>query len=261
MTRVCERTNDRLSEGRSMSEPREDRFLIRMYDCRPDGLVKTNTLMQYMQEAAACHAEQLGLGIRELERRGWLWVLVNMRIEMSDTPGWGDEVIVATWPSGCSRLIAARDFIGRSPEGLELFRAASDWMILDRQTGRPKNIERLDLHLPPSGPKAIATAPSRVQPGEGYAQVGSLRVPFSAVDLNGHVNNTEYVRWALDAVHQHVGSLPEVHTIQFTYSAEVFAGDEIETLVRSDDNSPLGICIRKRTDGRVTNAFLMEICD
>jgi acyl-CoA thioesterase FadM len=58
--------------------------------------VKTHALMQYMQEAAACHAEQLGLGIRELERRGCLWVLVNLRIEMSYTPGWGDEVIVAT---------------------------------------------------------------------------------------------------------------------------------------------------------------------
>lgn len=243
-----------------MTEPREDRFLVRMYDCRPDGLVKTNTLMQYMQEAAACHAEQLGLGIRELERRGWLWVLVNMRIEMSGTPGWGDEVIVATWPSGHSRLIASRDFIGRSPEGLEFFRAASDWMILDRQTGRPKNIEHLDLNLPPSGPKAIATAPPRLRPVEGYAPVGAFRVPFSAVDLNGHVNNTEYVRWALDAVHQHLGNLPEIRTVQFTYMAEVFAGNEIETLVRVDANGPLSVCIRKQGKGSITNAFVLEIC-
>lgn len=244
-----------------MIEPREDRFFIKMYDCRPDGLVKTNALMQYMQEAAACHAEHLGLGIRELERRGCLWVLVNLRIEMSYTPGWGDEVIVATWPSGYTRLIASREFIGRSPEGLEFFRAASDWMILDRQTGRPKNLDRLDLNLPGSGPKALATAPTRLQPAEGYTQVCSLRVPFSAVDFNGHVNNTEYVRWALDAVHQHLGSLPEVRTIQLTYMAEVFAGDEIELQVRSHGNGPLSICIRKRKDGAGTNAFVMELSD
>ncbi|HSV99798.1 MAG TPA: acyl-ACP thioesterase domain-containing protein [Sedimentisphaerales bacterium] len=242
-----------------MSEPREDRFLIRMYDCRPDGQVKTSSLMQYMQEAAACHAEQLGLGIRELERRGCLWVLVNLRVEMSDTPGWGDEVIVATWPSGCTRLIASREFIGRSPEGLEFFRAASDWMILDRQSGRPKNLDRLDLNLPHGGPKAPAVPPTRLQPGDRCAHVCSLSVPFSAMDLNGHVNNTEYVRWALDAVHQHIGSLPEIRTVQLTYQAEVFAGDEIELLVCADPSGPLGVCIRKRRQDAVVNAFLLEI--
>ncbi|MEN6335717.1 MAG: acyl-ACP thioesterase domain-containing protein [Phycisphaerales bacterium] len=244
-----------------MIKPREDRFLIRMYDCRPDGLVKTNALMQYMQEAAACHAEQLGLGIRELERRGCLWVLVNLRIEMSYTPGWGDEVIVATWPSGCTRLIASREFIGRSPEGLEFFRAASDWMILDKQTGRPKNLDKLDLNLPQSGDKVLATPPARLQPVEGYTRVCSLRVPFSAVDFNGHVNNTEYVRWALDAAHQHIGDLPEIRTVQITYMAEVFAGDEIELLIRSDGNDHINLCIRKVKDGGAVNAFVMEAGD
>jgi len=244
-----------------MSEVREERFFIRMYDCRPDGLVKTSALMGYMQEAAAYHAEQLGLGFRELEHRGCLWVLVNLRIEMSDTPRWGDEVIVATWPSGCTRMIASREFIGRSPEGLEFFRAASDWMILDRQTGRPKNLDRLDLNLPQLGPKVLADATTRLQPNESYTHVCSLTVPFSAVDFNGHVNNTEYVRWALDAVHQHIGSLPEIRTAQLTYQAEVFAGDEIELLVHSDPSGPLGVCIRKRRQDAVVNTFLMEILD
>ncbi len=261
MAGTCERIHPRLCKGCSMSQPREDRFIIRMYDCRPDGQVKTSSLMQYMQEAAACHAEQLGLGIRQLERRGCLWVLVNLRIEVSDTPGWGDEVIVATWPSGCTRMIASREFIGRSLEGLDFFRAASDWMILDRQTGRPKNLDRLDLNLPQPGPKALATATTRLQPDDSYTHVCSLVVPFSAVDFNGHVNNTEYVRWALDAVHQHIGSLPEIRTAQLTYQAEVFAGDEIELLVHSDPSGPLGVCIRKRREDAVVTAFLMEILD
>jgi acyl-ACP thioesterase len=185
--------------------------------------------------------------------------LVNLRIELGDTPRWGDELIVATWPSGYSRLIASREFIGRSPEGLEFFRAASDWMILDKQTGRPKNLDRLDLNLPRSGDKALGTPPARLQPAEGYTSVCSLRVPFSAVDFNGHVNNTEYVRWALDAVHQHLGSLPEIRLIQLTYLAEVFAGDELELLVRPGGEGPLCVCIRKRRDDVDANAFVMEL--
>ena len=186
-------------------DSREDRFIVRMYDCRPDGRIKANALMLYMQEAAACHAEQLGVGFRDLDRRGCLWVLVNLRIEIAHMPKWGDQMIVTTWPSGYTRLMASREFIGRSPEGPEFFRAASDWMVLDKDSGRPKNLDRLELNLPQAGPKALATPPARLKPVENTQSVCTLRVPFSALDFNGHVNNTEYVRWALDAVHQKLG--------------------------------------------------------
>ncbi len=241
-----------------MVSPREDRFIIRMVDCQPDGLVKANALMLYMQEAAACHAEQLGLGFHDLEQRDCLWVLVNLRIEVMNTPRWGDQVVVTTWPSGYTRLIASREFVGRSPDGIEYFRAASDWMILDRESGRPKNLEKLDLDLPQDGPKVLAVAPLRLQPAEGYAEVCTLRVPFSALDFNGHVNNTEYVRWALDAVHQQLGRLPEIRTIQLTYLAEVFEGNQIETLIAVRGPGSIGVCIRRLSEGLGVNAFVME---
>ncbi len=237
--------------------PREDCFIVRMHDCRPDGAIKPNSLMQYLQEAAACHAEQLGLGFHELDRRDGLWVLVNLRIEIAHTPRWQDNMIVRTWPSGCRRLIASRQFTGRSPDGREFFRAASDWMILDKHSGRPKNLDRLDLNLPPDGPKALAADLTRLGAVEGYATVGALDVPFSALDFNGHVNNTEYVRWAFDAVHRKLGSLPEIHSIQLTYLAEVFEGDTIELLVRTGDHGGTYACIRKAGGG--ANAFLMEM--
>ncbi len=242
-----------------MVSPREDRFVIRMVDCQPDGQIKANALMQYMQEAAACHAEQLGLGFRDLEQRDCLWVLVNLRIELTHTPRWGDSMIVTTWPSGYTRLIASREFVGRAPDGCEYFRAASDWMILDRQSGRPKNLDRFDLNLPQDGPKALAVAPKRLQPAPGYTKVGTLRVPFSALDFNGHVNNTEYVRWALDAVHQHCGALPEIRMLQLTYLAEVFEGDGIEMLVADRGGGCVGVCARRVADGAAGNAFVMEL--
>ncbi len=238
---------------------REDRFVIRIHDCRPDGLIKANALMQYLQEAAACHAEELGVGFDDLDRWGCLWVLVNLRLELVCAPKWGDQIVVTTWPSGCTRVIASREFIGRSPDGREFFRAATDWMILDKHTGRLKNLARLDLNLPQTGPKALATGPVRLQPLDGYTGVCTLRVPFSALDFNGHVNNTEYVRWALDAVHQGLGRLPEVRSMQLTYLAEVFDGDEVELLLAAGAGDGIGVCIRKSDHDGGANAFLMEI--
>jgi acyl-ACP thioesterase len=240
-------------------DPREDRFLVEAFDCRPDGFIKPNALMQCLQEAAARHAEQLGFGFAELDRRDCFWVLANLRIEMTDTPRWGDCVTIRTWPSGFTRLVASREFIGQGSDGRELFRAASEWMILDKHRSRPKNLERLDLDLPPAGLKVLATELQRLRPAEAYAKACTISVPFSALDFNGHVNNTEYVRWALDGLHRQLGHSPVIRSVQATYLAEVFEGDEIEVLVAAEGGTPIRILERKSGGAAEANVFLLEI--
>ncbi len=240
-------------------QPREDRFTVKAFDCRPDGQIKPNALLQYLQEAAARHAEQLGVGLGDLNQRNCFWVLANLRLEVTAAPRWGDEVTIKTWPSGCTRLTASREFLGAGSEGRELFRAASEWMILDKQNSRPKNLTRLDLHLPPAGPKLLATPLPRLQAGAGYTPAWSLHVPFSSLDFNGHVNNTEYIRWGLDGLYHTLRRAPDVHALQATFLAEVFEGDEIEILVATDPGSPVRVLERRPGEPAAGNVFLMEI--
>lgn len=240
-------------------DPREDRFTVAAFDCHPDGSLKANALMQYLQEAAARHAVQLGVGFADLDRRGCFWVLVNLRLEMAAAPHWGDTIVVRTWPSGFTRLVAGREFLGTAPDGREFFRASSDWMILDKHTSRPRNLERLDLSLPRTGTKTLSVTLSRLRPADTYIPAGSLAVPFSSLDFNGHVNNTEYVRWALDALHATLGRCPRIRTLQMTYTAEVFEGNRIEVLTAPTSDAVIRLVERKTADGTDTNVFLMEL--
>lgn len=239
-------------------QAREDRFTVKTYECRPDGQIKLNALMQYMQEAAARHAEQLGFGFGDLNERNCFWVLVNLRAEIAHTPRWRDSVTIRTWPSGSTRMVASREFIGEGPEGRESFRAASEWMILDKHSGRPRNLNRLDLDLPPAGPKTLPGELSRLQPAEHYDMAYALRVPLSALDFNGHVNNTEYVRWALDGVYHKLGRSPEIRTLEVTYLAEVFEGDEVEVLTSTDGERGLHALVRRSGSVPETNVFLLQ---
>ena len=138
---------------------REEKFTIKSYECRPDGNIKTASLMQYLQEAAALHAEQLGFGFGTLNKINSYWVLSNIRIEIIRLPKWNDTITVKTWPSGYNRLIAAREFVARDQNDCELFRASSQWMILDKSSSRPKNLFHLDLNLPKTGAKALPAKP------------------------------------------------------------------------------------------------------
>ena len=238
-------------------EVKEEKFRIRTYECGVDGRIKIFSLMQYLQEIAALHAEQLGLGFDKLCELNGYWVLSNIKIEISQLPGREDEVTLKTWPSGYSRTIASREFVGKDQNGSELFRAGSEWMVLNKETNRLKNLFKLDLNLPKTGVKALPDELNRLEPNGDYRKVDMVRVPRSAIDLNGHVNNTEYARWGIDALSRAFKLDEYIRCMQATYLSEVFEGDELDLLATSRTSGQLGVLGRK--SGTETNVFLMEV--
>ena len=238
-------------------EQREDRFTIKAFDCQPDARIKPNALMQYLQEAAARHAEQLGAGLADLNEQNCYWVLANLRLEFTRRPKWNDGLTIRTWPSGLTRLVASREFVGIDQKGQECFRAGSEWMVLDQKSGRPRNLSRLDFDLPQTGPKALTTGLRRLQPAEGHVRAGNLRVPFSALDFNGHVNNTEYLRWAIDALHDQFGLASRIRSLEVTYLAELFEGDNIDVLVSRPNDTSFSVVVHRLDEP--ADAFVMEV--
>lgn len=238
------------------SEIKEGKFTVKTYECQADGNIKIHLLMQYLQEIAAIHAEQLCLGFGKMNEINSYWVLSNLRIEIDRFPKWNDTITVKTWPSGYTRLMARREFVGKDQYGRDLLRAGSEWMVLDRQKNRPKNLFRLELGLPKSGPKAISGELSRLEPQCSYSDIEQMRVPYSSIDLNGHVNNTEYVRWGIDALRRIFKFKGNIRFLQATYLSEVFEGDELDLLVSSGGKESFYVLGRKSGGG--SNVFIME---
>ena len=239
-------------------ETREGSFKVRTYECGVDGRIRLHTLMQYLQEAASGHAEELSFGHERMRRIGGYWALSNMRIEIEELPRWNDEVTIRTWPSGYGRVTATREFVGIGRSGGELFRAGSEWMILDKARGRPKNLTHLDPGLPGAEVKAIPGQLKRLQPQAGYNQGGRINVSYSSIDLNGHVNNTEYVRWGVDALHRTLKPEGKISGLHVTYLAEVFEGEGVDVLVCGGGIGRFDVLGRKPEEE--INVFMMELC-
>jgi hypothetical protein len=202
-------------------------------------------------------------------------VLSNIRIEISRLPGRDDEIALRTWPSGYTRTIATREFVGKDQNGSELFRAGSDWMVINKQTnrlknlsscrghpardsraGRPRNLFRLDLNLPKTGVKALPNELKRLELMNEYNKVGQVLVSQSVIDLNGHVNNTEYVRWGIDALRRTFKLDENIRCVQATYLSEVFEGDELDMLVSVAGILPA--CRRRYSDEGISSTSLRQ---
>ena len=236
---------------------REQEFIVKTCQCRDDGQMGIVAMMRCLQDSAAAHADALGFGPDAMNRMNCYWVLSNLRIEISRPPGPGDRLTVTTWPSGYNRIIATREFVASDQDGDELFRAASEWMLLDKNSARPRNLNKLEPSLPPSERKALASPLSRLQPRHYDSQGDSICAPGSSIDVNGHVNNTEYVRWAIDAIDRKFKPSGTIRCLGISYLAEVFAGEMLELFISSGGDGRFHLMGKRASDQTIV--YLMEL--
>ena len=236
--------------------PFESRISPTTYECGPGGSMKLHSLMLHLQEAAARHADVLGWGMDWLRKNGSIWVLVNFRMDLVRAPRWGEDISLFTWPAGHDAIRAFREFRGIAEGGEERFTASSDWIILDAQSKMPRVLSEVDFSVVETTKRSLPP-PLRLKETGEYAPVYKALVGSSSIDMNTHVNNTEYIRWGMDALSQIGIGTDAVRFFNITFSSELFQGDEIEVGIRDEEGGIHALRGKRTSDGRT--AFLMEV--
>lgn len=212
--------------------------------------------MKHFQEIASSHAEKMGLGMKWMMMNGLIWVLVDMRMGIEKMPGWNEPITIFTMPSGYDEIKAYREFLVQGKEDDILIKASSAWMVLDVKIKRPKMMLDLDLNLPREGKRNFPVI-ERIRKFDGEEKVHEVMVASSSIDLNGHVNNTEYVRWAFDALTMEKQIDLSFKTLQFGYLDEVFKGDTLEIFRSYDGDDGSRLYLKAR--GKKKKAFVMSL--
>ncbi|GAB4338875.1 MAG: thioesterase [Calditrichia bacterium] len=210
----------------AVREYREE-FKICSYDVDFANRAKPLAILNYMQEAAGCHAARLGVAVTDLMAKKLTWVLSRYHLKFFHFPGWGDWITVHTWPSAKQELFALRDFELRDQEENLVVRATSSWLLLNLETRRPAPLQTNLPHLIETGQRAL---PDDFQPLPTIEKPEielPFRVRMADLDLNNHVNHTVYIQWALESVPQEMLRRGRVTELEVAYRAEAFYGDTV----------------------------------
>jgi medium-chain acyl-[acyl-carrier-protein] hydrolase len=211
-------------------------YLVRSYDVGTSGTLKPQVIFQYLQEAASNHAAHLGAGFEALRKLGLFWALSRIKVAMVALPAWGEEVTLTTWPKGIDRLFALRDFRMHDRRGNVLVRGTSWWLLLEMEKLRPRRIETLQLsYLLNDTEHALKESLNKLVLPPKLTPRYERLVLTSDLDVNHHVNNTEYVRWIADAIDPPDGTPTVLRTLQVNYLEEARLG---ETLLFSAGRDP-----------------------
>ena len=113
-------------------------YKIQLNDISIDAKVRSWVIFNYLQDAAGSHADELGVGLKQLRQSDLSWVLSRIKVKMDEFPEYGDILRISTYPSGFDRLFAYRQFVLSSAiTGKRFGVAGSAWLTLNPENFRP----------------------------------------------------------------------------------------------------------------------------
>lgn len=197
-------------------------FPARIYEAGPDGRATLPALANWLQQAAAEHAEALGLGMARMARARLFWVMARQYIVLAELPPADERVTVETWPQLVQRGAFRRRYRVNGADGRRLAEAVALWMVFDPETRAAVPApnwmaERVTVDGGDPLEFPGRTVPALKEP----SRVVEILSRHADLDANGHVNNAHLVAWLLEPLAEEPGRLAALDVV---FRAEVTAG-------------------------------------
>ena len=210
-------------------------LLLRSKDVDLHRRLRTSRLFELLQEASIAHTEQLGMGRDKTLDKGLLWIVGLQRAEIRRMPEYDEQILLKSWPGETMHLFFPRYYQMETAAGELLLRSSALWTLVDQETRKVVFPEKYGVVIPGerTGEEiALPSSPRRLELTESLP----FRVPYSYVDLNGHMNNTRYFDLAEDCV---PGSREgrRLRLVQTEYVSEAKLGDELRVRWGCEDGS------------------------
>lgn len=220
-----------------MEKSYTDTFALRSLACDIRGQWRPSAILETMQEVAGDQCAELGIGRPVMDGMGIAWVLSRTRVAMKRLPRLGETICAETWPLPPKHLFYPRVSAFRDGAGDLIGEANSLWLLMDLNTRRVVNSDEVLRHLPDNADMPAGIPLGAVRPLEGEAEARTFMPPYADFDLNGHVNNTKYLDWTLNALGHRVMAERWISEFSVGYEREIRPDEEIRTeLVRLDES-------------------------
>jgi len=224
-------------------------FKVHTYEVDRHNRLTIDSLCQYLQETASGHADSLGFGVEYLLENNRTWVLSRLGVDIKSPVYLGEDITIRTWPSGTRKFFFTRDFIIENGNGDTVGRALSYWIYLDTERMRPIPPSRNEILFDYNGlPEGFGRDLDKIDRPESPEYVTDFKVRYSDLDLNNHVNNITYIRWAMEGIDPEYKSDRRIESVDINFLSEVKYGDTVSLSMAPAGGERFVHIIKNETD-------------
>ena len=210
-------------------------YRVSISDADPRKELRLASLFRLFQEGATAHADLLGVGTGATLDRGILWVVTAQRAHITRMPRYEEDVILTTWPGEPTHAFFPRHYLLRTPSGETLVRACALWVLMDGTTRKmllPKEGAVSLTGLTTGEESSLPTSPKMGT----FTGESAFTVPYSYLDVNGHMNNVRYFDLAED-IHPAEFRTRPLREVTIKYGGEARLGETLDLRTGREEDS------------------------
>lgn len=197
--------------------------------------LKPAALLNLLQDMGARNIDGTPFGRQELLEQGLAWFLVRYRIEFDDYPSNLSEIKLRTENRGTLRQTAYREFQAYTIDGKRLLNSITSWLMVDLNDKSLVNIEQKFPEIRRFEKRENDVVLRKLKAPESFDIEKLYHVRYDDLDMNGHVNNTVYMTWAMEALPVEFKTSNKIAAIDIYYKHEVKYGEDILSCVKISD--------------------------
>lgn len=210
---------------------------IRYSECGVNKKLTLPALVNYFQDCSTFHSAGTDGSWEALMERGLAWMILFWEIEVTRYPALYEEIRIGTIPYSIQGLFGCRNFFMQDSKGEMIAKANSIWVLIDLEKQFPVNVPEEVAAAYPKEEKLDMEYTGRkiTFPKEGEnLKAGELIVRQRDLDINRHVNNEQYIRFATDALEEAgFGDRTHPKRLRVEYRKQAFKGDMIYPLINN----------------------------
>ena len=201
---------------------------IRYCDINENNELSDKGIINILSQAAGVHSEQVGYGLNEIEETNYTWMLLFWKIRFYKRPKWNTTLNVKTWARKFEKVDAKKQSITRITEDM-----------MERYGLEPKQAFEEEIT-------------GKMEKSENGKKIYEYTAQRGDIDVNHHVNNSNYLDFAYNAIPE--GESLACNDIEIQYKKQIKLGETCSVFYEIKDNAK--IITIKSMDEKVLHATL-----
>ena len=160
-----------------------------IHDVDHNGVVRTSSLMKYIQSAAQTQLTLNGMSYDELKNMKRAFILSRIKMEFTEPVRAYEHLTAVTYPCD-SRGYSFLRCYALEKNGRTIGRAVSMWALINTETRALVKVNDFELGLETHEPHTLAL--TRFTTPATARVVGTYTVNYGDTDQNCHMNNTRH---------------------------------------------------------------------
>lgn len=228
-------------------------YKIKYSDIGTNNKITLKALVDTLQEAAIAHSDFAGYGVNDIPNTHLAWLLLNWKVEIKSYPILNDTITVKTWPRIFDKLYSYRDFEIYDTNNNLIAIASSKWFAIDTQT---KRIRKLTPEIAESYGEPVTKSVFKHAFEEKLKVPDNLKLNFNYqiqrrdIDTNGHVNNLNYIDYALETIDEDIFNNTKFNNLEITYKKEIKPKEIIKCYYSFEENKHI-VTIKSADDSTI----------